>query len=239
MRSHRLLQLDNNKSVASCQQAWCKLIVKTFYPQAWCELFQQLAASLQTSSCIKSDFHRLDATWWSHYRLDRTWQQTCIKLVKSTAYMKFMLFHAVYSLAQYINCTWNFTFSMGWGKSESTAHLAISSSGNLMNLQKILKRQWRNCMSHSILIQTKTKSITTASKSILKLVTLQSYVTRQCCGEKENIAFQNSSVFSLTFVLCKGEILCIYAFTCIMYYLSSYTARKYGTFQFLFQFHPF
>ena len=47
MRSHRLLRLDDNKSAASCQQAWCKFIVKTFYPQAWCKLFQQLAASLQ------------------------------------------------------------------------------------------------------------------------------------------------------------------------------------------------
>ena len=34
MRSHGLLRLDDNKSVANCQQAWCKLIVKTFYPQA-------------------------------------------------------------------------------------------------------------------------------------------------------------------------------------------------------------
>ena len=33
MRSHRLLRLDDNKSAASCQQAYCKLIVKTFYPQ--------------------------------------------------------------------------------------------------------------------------------------------------------------------------------------------------------------
>ena len=59
MRSHCLLQLDDNKSAASCQKAWCKLIFKTFYPQAWCKLivrifypqawcklFQQLAANL-------------------------------------------------------------------------------------------------------------------------------------------------------------------------------------------------
>ena len=59
MRSHRLLRLDDDKFVVSCQQAWCKLIVKTFYPQASCKLFQQLAASLQISSCNKSDFHRL------------------------------------------------------------------------------------------------------------------------------------------------------------------------------------
>ena len=65
MRSNPLLRLDDNKSAASCQQAWCKLIVKTFYPQARCKLFQQLIASLQISSCIKSDFHRFDSTWWS------------------------------------------------------------------------------------------------------------------------------------------------------------------------------
>ena len=35
MRSHRLLRLINdNKSAASCRQACCKLIVKTFYTQA-------------------------------------------------------------------------------------------------------------------------------------------------------------------------------------------------------------
>ena len=64
MRSHCLLRLDDNKSTASCQQAWCKLIVKTSYPQAWCTLFQQLAASLRISRCIKLIF-TLDATWWS------------------------------------------------------------------------------------------------------------------------------------------------------------------------------
>ena len=34
MRSHRLLRLDGNRSAPSCQQACCKLIVKTFYPPA-------------------------------------------------------------------------------------------------------------------------------------------------------------------------------------------------------------
>ena len=33
MRSYRLLRLDDNKSAASCQQACCKFIVETFYPQ--------------------------------------------------------------------------------------------------------------------------------------------------------------------------------------------------------------
>ena len=32
-------QFVDNKSVASCQQTYCKLIVKTCYPQAGCKLF--------------------------------------------------------------------------------------------------------------------------------------------------------------------------------------------------------
>ena len=44
-----LLRLDDNKSAANCQQACCKLILKTFYPQA-CS--NNLQASLQKSSCI-------------------------------------------------------------------------------------------------------------------------------------------------------------------------------------------
>ena len=70
MRSHCLLRLDDNRSAASCQQAWCNLIIETLYSQAWCKLFQQLTASLQISSCNKSDFHRLAATWWN-------WQACC------------------------------------------------------------------------------------------------------------------------------------------------------------------
>ena len=73
MCSHRLHRLDDNKFTARCQQACCKLIVNTFYPKAWCKLFQQLAASLQISSCNKSDFYRLAATWWS--------EQTCCNLL--------------------------------------------------------------------------------------------------------------------------------------------------------------
>ena len=60
---HRLFQLDDDKSSASCQQAWCKSIAKTFYSQAWYKFFQQLEASLQISSEIKSDFNRRDTTW--------------------------------------------------------------------------------------------------------------------------------------------------------------------------------
>ena len=55
MRLRHLLRLDDNKSAASCQQAWCK--VKTSDPQAWCQLFQQLVASLR------------EPIWWSQ----RTW----------------------------------------------------------------------------------------------------------------------------------------------------------------------
>ena len=77
MRSHRLLRLDYNKSAAS----W---LFETFYP---CKLFQQLVASLQMSSCNKSDFHRLSATW----RSQQTWCNlltTCSKPVKSTTCSK-------------------------------------------------------------------------------------------------------------------------------------------------------
>ena len=62
---HSLLWLDHNKFVASCQQAWCKLIVRTFYPQVWCKLFKKFATRQQISSCIKSDFNRIDTNWWS------------------------------------------------------------------------------------------------------------------------------------------------------------------------------
>ena len=62
MCSQRLLSLDDNKSAASCQQAWCKLILETFYPQ----VVSTIAASLQMSSCIEPaqlyEADRLDAT---------------------------------------------------------------------------------------------------------------------------------------------------------------------------------
>ena len=62
MRSHGLRQLVDDKSVASCEQACCKLILKTFYPQACYKLFQQVAASLQMTSCNKPGFNKLVAT---------------------------------------------------------------------------------------------------------------------------------------------------------------------------------
>ena len=58
MRSRGLRQLVDDKSVASCQQTCCKLIVKTCYPQACCKLFQQVGISLQMTSCNKPDFNR-------------------------------------------------------------------------------------------------------------------------------------------------------------------------------------
>ena len=68
MRSHRLLRLDENKSAANCQQAWCKMIIETFYPQAWCKLHQvckyQVETSLIFTDLLQVDeFNRLAATF--------------------------------------------------------------------------------------------------------------------------------------------------------------------------------
>ena len=62
MRSYGLRQLVDDKSVASCQQACCKLILKTFYLQACYMLFQQVATSLQMTSCNKPNFNKLVAS---------------------------------------------------------------------------------------------------------------------------------------------------------------------------------
>ena len=59
MHSHDLRQLVNDKTVESCQQTCCKLIVKTCYPQACCKLFQQVVTSLQMTSCNKPDTNLL------------------------------------------------------------------------------------------------------------------------------------------------------------------------------------
>ena len=50
MRSHGLRQVVDDKSVASCEQTCCKLIVKTY------KLFQQVITSLQMTSRNKPDF---------------------------------------------------------------------------------------------------------------------------------------------------------------------------------------
>ena len=57
-----LWQLVDDKSLASCQQACRMLIVKTCYPQACFQLFQQVVTSLAMISFDKPDFNRLVAT---------------------------------------------------------------------------------------------------------------------------------------------------------------------------------
>ena len=59
MRSHGLRQLVDNKSVASCLQTCCKLIIITCYQQACCKLLQQVVTSLRMTSCSKPDFNNL------------------------------------------------------------------------------------------------------------------------------------------------------------------------------------
>ena len=61
--------LLTTKSVASCQQTCCKLIVKTCYPQACFKLFQRVAASVQMTSCNKPDFNWLVAVSWNRKKL--------------------------------------------------------------------------------------------------------------------------------------------------------------------------
>ena len=53
MRLHGLRQLVDDKSVASCQQTCCKLMVQTCYAQACCKSFQQILTSLQVASWNK------------------------------------------------------------------------------------------------------------------------------------------------------------------------------------------
>ena len=53
------LQLIDDKSVASCQQTCCKLIVQTCYPRAFCKLFKQVITILQVTSCSKPDFNEI------------------------------------------------------------------------------------------------------------------------------------------------------------------------------------
>ena len=99
MRSHGLWQLVDDKSVASCQQACCKLILKTCYPQAWCKLFQQAVTSLQMTSCNKPDFNKLVATWWN-WQACCNLSTSCDKPVKLTTCNKFVAFLAVYARTQ-------------------------------------------------------------------------------------------------------------------------------------------
>ena len=59
MYSRGLRSLVDDKSVASCQQTCCKLMVQTCYQKACCKLFQQIVTSLQMTSCKKLDFESM------------------------------------------------------------------------------------------------------------------------------------------------------------------------------------
>ena len=67
MRSHRLLRLDDNKSAASCEQAWCRLII-------WDFLSTSLIQVVSTT-CSKSTNIKLQQVWFS---------QTFCNLMKPT-----------------------------------------------------------------------------------------------------------------------------------------------------------
>ena len=70
MRSHRLLRglmTSLLQVINSLAASWLSSFF--FYPQAWCKLFQQLAANLQTLN-----FHRLAATWRSQHAVRICWQ---------------------------------------------------------------------------------------------------------------------------------------------------------------------
>ena len=63
MRSHRLLWLDDNKSAASCQPAWCKLILKLFVHKFDASRFNNLQQACKyqvVSSLIFMDLVQLD-----------------------------------------------------------------------------------------------------------------------------------------------------------------------------------
>ena len=70
MRSHRLLRLDDNKSATSCQQVWCKLIVKTFFHKLDDSCFNNLQqvccrlVTLLSSSRYQDAFASLVLAWW-------------------------------------------------------------------------------------------------------------------------------------------------------------------------------
>ena len=72
MRSHCLLRRDGNKSAASCQPAWCKLILKLCIHKLDASRFNnsqrtrkyQVAASLIFTDLVQLDASNgLDATW--------------------------------------------------------------------------------------------------------------------------------------------------------------------------------
>ena len=73
MRSHRLLRLDDNKSAASCQQDWCKLIIEVFihkldancFNNLWQVCKYQVDTSLIFTDLLQLDeVNRLAAICW-------------------------------------------------------------------------------------------------------------------------------------------------------------------------------
>ena len=62
VRSYRLLRFDDNKSAASCQQAWCKLIIETFIHKldaSWLSNLQQVCKYQVATSLIFTDVLQL------------------------------------------------------------------------------------------------------------------------------------------------------------------------------------
>ena len=88
MRSHNLRQLVDDKSIASRRETCCKLVVKTGHRHTSCNLFQQVATSMQTTSCNKPELHRLVATWLN-------WQVLC-NLLTSAWRFRMLCSHTTY-----------------------------------------------------------------------------------------------------------------------------------------------
>ena len=65
IRSRCLLRHDDNKSSASCQQAWYKLIdlSRLFNPQTCCKFFW--------ATCSKSTIHKAHQVWFSQARCNQ------------------------------------------------------------------------------------------------------------------------------------------------------------------------
>ena len=73
-------------------------LVASWYLQTWCNLFHQLASSLQMSTCSKPDFNRLAASWRRQQACCNL-LTTCSRPVKSANCSKSVAFLAVYRTA--------------------------------------------------------------------------------------------------------------------------------------------
>ena len=120
MRSHHLFWLDDKKSAASCQQAWCKL-------------FQQLATSLQIS-----------ATWWSQQTCCNL-ITTCMKPVKSTTCSKSVAFLVVYMIPLSQDEMRGWIIWMYWNKSrlvtQQNITIFLGIDYTILGNQRMLKQQ--------------------------------------------------------------------------------------------------